>query len=57
MAYQLTVTLRGVHPLIWRRLHVRADIALTGLHDVLQVAMGWDAQHLWRFGPLTDKIQ
>jgi hypothetical protein len=53
MAYQLTVTLRGVHPLIWRRLHVRADITLTGLHDVLQVAMGWDGQHLWRFGPFT----
>lgn len=52
-AYQLTITLREVHPPIWRRVHVRADLTLTDLHDVIQIAMGWENHHLWRFGWLT----
>ncbi|MGH3781320.1 MAG: plasmid pRiA4b ORF-3 family protein [Pseudonocardiaceae bacterium] len=52
-AYQLTITLQEVHPPIWRRVHVRADLTLTGLHDVMQVAMGWENYHLWRFGWLA----
>jgi Plasmid pRiA4b ORF-3-like protein len=50
-AYVLRVELVGVYPPIWRRVHVRADITLTELHNVLQIAMGWQAMHLWRFGP------
>jgi hypothetical protein len=52
-AYQLTVTLHGVHPPIWRRVHVRADATLAQLHEVIQVAMGWEGYHLWRFGPVV----
>lgn len=50
-AFQLRVTLAGVHPAVWRRIHLRADTPLSRLHDVLQVAMGWQGFHLWRFGP------
>lgn len=50
-AYQLTITLTGVRPAVWRRVHVRADLPLPRLHDVVQVAMGWAGFHLWRFGP------
>jgi hypothetical protein len=52
-AYQLTVTLHGVHPPIWRRVHARADATLAQLHEVIQVAMGWEGYHLWRFGPVV----
>src|SRR3954468_15239758 len=47
--YQLKVALRGVSPLIWRRLLVRADTSLAELHYILQLVMGWTNSHLPRF--------
>jgi hypothetical protein len=40
--YQLRAVLRGISPLIWRRLLVRSDSTVAQLHEVLQVAFGWD---------------
>jgi len=47
--YQLKVTLLGTKPPIWRKLLVPTDFTLTQLHDVLQVAMGWQECHLHEF--------
>ena len=47
--YQLRVVVRGVSPLIWRRLLVPADATIAGLHAVVQAAFGWDGEHLHRF--------
>jgi hypothetical protein len=47
--YQMKVTLRDTSPAIWRRLQVPAGLTLDVLHDVLQVAMGWDDSHLHEF--------
>ena len=47
--YQLRVVMHGVSPLIWRRLLVRADTTIAGLHAVVQAAFGWDGEHLHRF--------
>jgi hypothetical protein len=47
--YQLKVTLRFTKPPIWRRLLVPATLTLAQLHDVLQIAMGWDNSHLHDF--------
>ena len=47
--YQLRVVLRGISPLIWRRLEVRSDTTLADLHAVLQAAFSWDDIHLHRF--------
>src|SRR5664279_335770 len=44
--YQLRVVVHGVSPLIWRRLLVRADTTIAGLHAVVQTAFGWDGEHL-----------
>jgi hypothetical protein len=49
VAYQLRVVLRGVSPLVWRRLLVRAGSSVAELHEVLQVAFGWDGDYLHRF--------
>ena len=50
--YQLKVTLLDTSPSIWRRLLVPADLTLAQLHDVLQVAMGWQDGHLHEFSAL-----
>ena len=47
--YQLRVVLRGISPLIWRRLLVRSDSTVAQLHQALQVAFGSEDEHLNRF--------
>jgi hypothetical protein len=47
--YQLKVTLKGTKPPIWRRIEVPGSIALSDLHTVIQVAMGWTNSHLHEF--------
>lgn len=47
--YQLKVTLRDVHPPIWRRIQVWEDTTLAQLHRILQIAMGWEDYHLHEF--------
>src|SRR5438105_15525813 len=46
---QLRVVLRGVSPLIWRRLLVRSDSTIADLHASLQLVFGWSDEHLNRF--------
>ena len=48
-AYQLRVVLRGVSPLIWRRLLVRSESSIADLHATLQLVLGWSDDHLHRF--------
>ena len=40
IVYQLRVVLRGISPLIWRRLLVRGDSTIADLHHALQIAFG-----------------
>ena len=47
--YQLKVALRGISPLIWRRLLVHADTSIADLHHILQLVIGWTNSHLHRF--------
>src|SRR5260370_5336875 len=47
--FQLKVTLLGTRPPIWRQLLVPTDLTLAQLHDVLQVAMGWQECHMHEF--------
>jgi Plasmid pRiA4b ORF-3-like protein len=49
VVYQLRVVLRGVSPLIWRRLLVCSDCTIAELHVTLQTALGWSDEHLNRF--------
>jgi hypothetical protein len=47
--YQIKVLMLRTAPPIWRRLLVPSEITLSGLHDLLQLAMGWTDSHLHEF--------
>lgn len=47
--YQIKVTLKDSRPPIWRRIQVTGDITLRGLHQIVQIAMGWTGHHLHMF--------
>ena len=49
VVYQLRGVLRGVSPLIWRRLLVRSDSTIADLHATFQRVLGWTDEHLNRF--------
>jgi hypothetical protein len=40
LVYQLRVVLRGISPLIWRRLLVRSDSSIADLRITFQLALG-----------------
>lgn len=44
--YQLHMTLRGISPLIWRRVLVTSEQTIADLHYTLQIIMGWSDLHL-----------
>lgn len=56
--FRLRVDLDGARPPIWRRVEVRSDLTLDGVHDVLQRALGWTNSHLHAFqmGPARDHM-
>lgn len=46
--FQIKITLEGTDPPIWRRFQTR-DCTLEKLHTLIQIAMGWEFEHLYRF--------
>lgn len=46
---QFRVWLKGLSPMVWRRVQVPATMTLREFHGVLQVAMGWEGIHLYQF--------
>lgn len=46
--FQIKMSLNGIDPPIWRRIQTK-DCLLTELHDLIQVTMGWEFDHLYRF--------
>ena len=47
--YQLHLLLLKINPAIWRRVQMCWDSTLADLHRVIQLAMGWEDEHLNRF--------
>ena len=47
--YQLRVVLRGVSPLVWRRLLISSETSIAQLHRILQLVFDWSGEHLHRF--------
>lgn len=49
MAYIIKVTIEDTHPPVWRRILVPNGISFRDLHDILQIAFGWEDEHLHNF--------
>jgi hypothetical protein len=49
VVYQLHIQLAYIEPPIWRSIVVSGQITLFGLHQMLQVVMGWENSHLHQF--------
>jgi Plasmid pRiA4b ORF-3-like protein len=47
--FELWVRLRDIEPEIWRRLSVPAELPLGVLHEIIQLAFGWQNSHLHDF--------
>ena len=45
----LHIELKWVEPTVWRRVAVPENITLDTLHTVIQIAIGWDDDHLHEF--------
>jgi len=54
--YQLKITLQGSKPPIWRRVVVMPTLTFASLHQVIQLAMGWDDCHLHEFNVNGERI-
>lgn len=46
--YQIKMSLKGIGPPIWRRIQTE-DCTLEQLHELIQVAMGWEFEHSYEF--------
>ena len=47
--YAIKVALRGISPMIWRRLQLSGNTSLADLHHIIQLAMGWENDYLHSF--------
>lgn len=47
--YQLKIELLGLKPLIWRRIKINGNTNFGELHEVIQIVMGWENDHLFEF--------
>ena len=53
---QLRIVLLNIKPKIWRRVVVSSAMTFRQLHDVIQVAMGWEDCHLHEFEVGRERI-
>lgn len=47
--YELKVTLSGSKPTIYRKLLIPQNLTFEQLHEIIQIAMGWEDYHLYDF--------
>jgi hypothetical protein len=52
---RIRIELQDIEPKIWRRVDVPLSTSLMGLHDIIQVVMGWQDEHPFDFR-VGDKI-
>ena len=56
MIYQIKITLNQIRPPIWRRVQVAEETSFATLHEIVQMAMGWQDYHLHEFEVVGRRI-
>lgn len=56
ISYKLGISIKGSEPAIERIVSVPKDVTFRDLHNILQVAMGWEGGHLYEFIVGDDKV-
>ena len=46
---RLRIELQELEPKIWRRIDEPLSMTLEGLHEAIQMTVGWTFSHLWEF--------
>src|SRR4051812_14505548 len=46
--FQIKMTLLGIGPPVWRRIQTK-NCTFLDLHALIQITMGWEFEHLYRF--------
>ena len=47
--YSIKIALRGVSPMIWRRIIIAGNTSLAALHYIIQIVYGWEADYHHQF--------
>lgn len=47
--YFVKIALRGVSPMVWRRLRIPGNTSLAQLHNIIQISYNWDDEYLHQF--------
>ena len=47
--YVIKIAVRGVSPMVWRRLRIAADTSLAALHFIFQIVQGWGDDYIHQF--------
>ncbi|ACX86428.1 hypothetical protein Pecwa_0603 [Pectobacterium parmentieri WPP163] len=47
--YVIKIAVRGVSPMVWRRLRIADDTPLAALHFIFQIVQGWGNDDLHQF--------
>ena len=55
--YVIKVTIEDTHPPVWRRIVIPRQISFGCLHEILQIAFGWENEHLHGFTLPQSDIQ
>jgi hypothetical protein len=47
--YSIKIALRGVSPMVWRRLCIPGKTSIASLHHIIQTVYSWDNEYLHQF--------
>jgi hypothetical protein len=47
--YHLRIALREIKPEIWRTFVIDGETPFSELHEIIQIVMGWENEHLYKF--------
>lgn len=56
-AYEIKIILRNSNPSIWRKVIVPSKITFEGLHDIIQIAIGWKNSYLYDFNIVEENLR